>query len=355
MMLSFSEFSIDSEALELYIDGNGVAIDERNITLLLTLAQAYPEHCSKQDCLSLIWPDTVVSDMSLSKLVSDTRKLFSQAGYQGPLIHTVHGRGYRLEQVLGKQLMAQAELKKAELEQAELEQVELKQAELAQQSQQQALLHKQRANKAEQKGTVERAEDKPQPAASHPQRKAGLNWLPVWWENVAKLVIAFLLLLGLILQFWHVSRPSHEHGNSVTLEHNEPVKQLVYSEQHGSIGRVLWVDDHPENNLLEKAFFEQKGIGVYNTVTSEEALMLLSMYSYQAVISDMGRHGDSLAGLKLLQSIRASGNKTPFYLYTYVESAGVVDAIYKSGGQAVVLDSESLYNLVLAHFEPEKR
>ncbi|ABZ75332.1 transcriptional regulator, CadC [Shewanella halifaxensis HAW-EB4] len=329
MKLTFSEFSIDSETFELHVGNQSVAIDERNVTLLLILAQSYPEHCSKQDCLSQIWQETVVSDMSLSKLVSDTRKLFNQAGYQGPLIQTVHGRGYRLEHVLGKQLVAPVPLE----------------------------LQNQAQESDAAQGTVE-PEKSAQSAEPPLQQKTQTSNQSAWWENLAKALIALLLVIGLIFQFWHASSPSHQHVSGSSHEHVDglnhdkaPARQLAYSELNGATGRILWVDDHPENNLVEKAFFEQKGIGVYSTVTSEEALMLLSMYHYQAVISDMGRHGDSLAGLKLLQSIRASGNKTPFYLYTYVESAGVVDAIDESGGQAVVLDSESLYKLVLSHVE----
>lgn len=318
MKLTFSEFSIDSETFELHVGNQSMAIDERNIALLSILAQRYPEHCSKQECLALIWQETVVSDMSLSKLVSDTRKLFSKAGYQGPLIQTVHGRGYRLAHVLGRQIKTQSE------------QTRRDQSELP------------RPDDPAQERKAEPVEIEPSSASSPLSHDPVRSNLPSWWENYAKLVIALLLIIGLVFQFWHVTSPEHDKPATT---------QLSYSEPNGAIGRILWVDDNPANNLVEKAYFEQKNIGVYNTVTSQEALMLLSMYNYQAVISDMGRHGDSLAGLKLLQAIRAEGNNTPFYLYTYIESPGLVDAIYESGGQAVVLDSESLYQLVLNHFE----
>lgn len=301
MKLSFSEFTIDNEAAELQVNGNVFALDERNIALIQLLANHYPEHCSKQDCLDKIWVGTVVSDMSLSKLVSDTRKAFSNAGYSGPLIQTVHGRGYRLEHTLGKQL-----------------------------SKSQPAVE-----------TTSTPQDKPHSAAPFVERRK--RPAPTsWWEVFAKVLVALLLVLGLLFQFWQSN--DHQHEPTAT------TRDLNYSEPNAALGRVLWVDDHPENNLVEKAFLESKNVGVYTTVTSEEALMLLSMYNYQAIISDMGRHGDSLAGLKLLQAVRAAGYDTDFYLYTYVESPGVSDAIFKSGGQAVVIDSDTLYQLVLAHF-----
>lgn len=332
MTLSFNEFSINTEALELQVAGHVVAIDERNIALLQTLAQHYPEHCSKQECLALIWPETIVSDMSLSKLVSDTRKLFNQAGYSGPLIQTVHGRGYRLDHALGKQLQAYDAVKANQFEthiEHSTHTPYTPQQGVPQSTSSQLLNSPSRSgeNQLNQGDNLQSA------------RSMSVTRQPSWWEIFAKVLIALVLVLGLMFQLWQ--------GGSLNVE---PQRQLTYSEPQGAIGRILWIDDHPENNLVEKAYFEQRNIGVYNTVTSEEALMLLTMYNYQAVISDMGRHGDPLAGLKLLQSMRENGHPTPFYLYTYVESAGLVDAIYESGGQAVIVDSESLYQLVLSHF-----
>ncbi|MCL1050451.1 winged helix-turn-helix domain-containing protein [Shewanella abyssi] len=305
MKLSFSEFSIDCETAELLVNGANIAIDERNIMLIQLLAQSYPEYCSKQDCLDKIWVGTVVSDMSLSKLVSDTRKIFAKAGYSGPLIQTVHGRGYRLEHELGKQLSQ----------------------------------HKNSDDVAA--GPSSAVSNNPSSSAPFVERRKKVTSIS-WWEIFAKVLIALLLVLAIIFQFWQ----GGVNSDSSTTQ----TKSLSYSEPAGAVGRVLWVDDHPENNLVEKAYLEERNIGVYNTVTAEEALMLLSMYKYQVVVSDMGRHGDPLAGLKLLQAIRAAGHDTDFYLYTYVDSPGVNDAIFQSGGQAVVIDVDTLYGLILAHF-----
>ncbi|MFT5789655.1 MAG: DNA-binding winged helix-turn-helix (wHTH) protein/CheY-like chemotaxis protein [Shewanella sp.] len=301
MKLSFSEFSIDCETAELFINGKTYAMDERNIMLIQLLANSYPEYCSKQDCLDKIWVGTVVSDMSLSKLVSDTRKIFSKAGYSGPLIQTVHGRGYRLEHVLAKQLSQLTEINDA----------------------------------------PQTAQETASTSTAFIERRKKVTPIS-WWEIFAKVLIALLLVLALIFKFLL----GGANSDSVTTS----TRNFNYSEPEKALGRVLWVDDHPENNLAAKAYLEEKNIGVYSTVTSEEALMLLSMYNYQAVISDMGRHGDSLAGLKLLQAIRAAGYDTDFYLYTYVDSPGVSDAIFQSGGQAVVIDTDTLYELILAHF-----
>lgn len=83
-----------------------------------------------------------------------------------------------------------------------------------------------------------------------------------------------------------------------------------------SIGRILWVDDHPSNNSYEKRFFEEHRISVHEAITSEDALRLLAMYDYHVLISDMGRGDDRLAGLKLTEQLRRRGNATPVVIYT---------------------------------------
>ncbi|MEC4724427.1 winged helix-turn-helix domain-containing protein [Shewanella sp. D64] len=110
MYTRFDEFSINTKTLELLIGRELVQLDERFFLLFRLLIEYYPAHCGKQQCLDYIWPNTVVSDMSLAKLVSNTRKLFKQAGCEVSIIQTVHGRGYRLSKELGLQLCSQNSL-----------------------------------------------------------------------------------------------------------------------------------------------------------------------------------------------------------------------------------------------------
>src|SRR5690606_38099283 len=53
---------------------------------------------------------------------------------------------------------------------------------------------------------------------------------------------------------------------------------LQRGEPADAAGRILWVDDHPENNVREKRFFEQRKIAVYQVTASEEVPPLLAMY-----------------------------------------------------------------------------
>lgn len=129
------------------------------------------------------------------------------------------------------------------------------------------------------------------------------------------------------------------------------VSPLKIGEASDSIGRVLWIDDHPENNVKEKRHLEARRIAVYNVRSSEDALKLLAMYKYDAVISDMGRNGNPLAGLELVRDMRARKDFTPFVLYTILPSKAQRDLLAQYGGQGVAVTPEGLYSFILPEFE----
>lgn len=83
-----------------------------------------------------------------------------------------------------------------------------------------------------------------------------------------------------------------------------------------AVATLLWVDDHPDNNLLEVEYFKRRKIAVHLAVNTEDALKLLAMNRYDLVISDLGRGPDRLAGLTLVEALRQKGNRTPFMIYT---------------------------------------
>lgn len=124
-------------------------------------------------------------------------------------------------------------------------------------------------------------------------------------------------------------------------------RPLKIAEASDVMGRILWVDDHPENNIAEKRFLEEQRMAVYNVTSSEDALKLLAMYHYDAVVSDMGRNGNPLAGLDLVKAMRARGDHTPFYLYTILPSRAQRDLLDQHGGQGVAVTSEGLYGFLL--------
>jgi DNA-binding response OmpR family regulator len=129
----------------------------------------------------------------------------------------------------------------------------------------------------------------------------------------------------------------------------------VIGDAPDAVGRVLWVDDHPQNNIYEKRFFESHRIAVHNVTTSADALRLLAMNDYRVVISDMGRGEDRLAGLKLVGQMRAQGDDTPLIIYTVRPDRPDAqqaqrEMIADAGAQGVVLTPQEVRSAILRLF-----
>ncbi len=163
--------------------------------------------------------------------------------------------------------------------------------------------------------------------------------------HVAIILLAAAAAGGTAL--WIATRPGE----------TQPVAErpLLRGEPADAVGRVLWVDDNPDNNAEERRALEARKIAVYQVTTSEEALSLLAMYEYRAVISDMNRAGKPLAGLDLVREMRRRRDATPFFLYTFVPSAAQHDLLAEAGGQGAAVTPEELYAAVLPLFGPPGR
>ena len=175
------------------------------------------------------------------------------------------------------------------------------------------------------------------PAAPAPAPAAGPDGArKPWVARAAGLALLFALVAALAL-VW-------SRGDGAPADRAEGLK---IGEPADVTGRVLWVDDHPENNESERAFLVAHKVAVYDVTSSTDALKLLAMYKYDAVISDMGRNGEPLAGIELVKAMRARGDVTPFYLYTILPSKAQRDLLADSGGQGVAVTPEGLYAFVL--------
>jgi CheY-like chemotaxis protein len=91
-------------------------------------------------------------------------------------------------------------------------------------------------------------------------------------------------------------------------------------------GRILWVDDAPENNLLEIQALRMLGVAIDIATTNEEAGRYLKSVRYDLVLSDIDRvspteNGD--VGLAMPQVIRAAGRQVElaYYIGTKTDDA----------------------------------
>ena len=102
MYFEFARYLVDTDNLKLYHSFNLISDDEKTIKLLGFLCDAYPEVAEKEQLIDKLWPDQVVTDWSLSKLVSDVRQLLDSLDGDQNLIKTIRGRGFRLNTEVSK-------------------------------------------------------------------------------------------------------------------------------------------------------------------------------------------------------------------------------------------------------------
>lgn len=97
---------------------------------------------------------------------------------------------------------------------------------------------------------------------------------------------------------------------------NSRIPPLVTHDAADAVATILWVDDHPNNNKPEADYLKGRKIAVHVTESTEDALRLLHMNSYQLVVSDLGRGEDRLAGLKMTKALRKQAIRVPVIIYT---------------------------------------
>jgi tetratricopeptide (TPR) repeat protein len=78
---------------------------------------------------------------------------------------------------------------------------------------------------------------------------------------------------------------------------------------------ILWVDDHPENNVRETAELERMGAVVTASVSTEEGMAALREGAYQVVLTDMVRGREPEAGLDFLRRLGRDRVTTPVIVY----------------------------------------
>ncbi|MEU2563668.1 response regulator [Streptomyces longispororuber] len=68
-------------------------------------------------------------------------------------------------------------------------------------------------------------------------------------------------------------------------------------------GRILWVDDHPENNGALISLFRSLDMVVDTARSTSEGLVALRHGSYDILLSDIDRDGDPQAGIHMLREL----------------------------------------------------
>ncbi|WP_336650376.1 response regulator [Kocuria rosea] len=109
---------------------------------------------------------------------------------------------------------------------------------------------------------------------------------------------------------------------------------------------LLWVDDHPENNLYERQAFEALGLRVEIARSTDEALSLMRRKIFALIISDMGRGTDRTAGYTLLARVRELGSNVPFLIYAGERTPEHIAEAGRRGAQGSTNSPSELMQMV---------
>jgi pimeloyl-ACP methyl ester carboxylesterase/DNA-binding winged helix-turn-helix (wHTH) protein len=95
MLYMFEKFTLDSDRLQLRVDGAAIAVEPQVFDLLLYLIENRQRVVSKDDLIASVWGGRVVSDSTLDSRVNAARKALGDSGKQQRFIRTMARKGIR--------------------------------------------------------------------------------------------------------------------------------------------------------------------------------------------------------------------------------------------------------------------
>jgi CheY-like chemotaxis protein len=105
--------------------------------------------------------------------------------------------------------------------------------------------------------------------------------------------------------------------------------------------RVLWIDDHPENNSWERRSLEGFGVVFVTVQTTTSALAVLAREPFDVIISDIGRDSGP-TGLAALPALQAAAPHLPVIFYVGDLIPGT-----PAGAFGIANDPEELLHLLM--------
>jgi len=95
--LQFGHFTFDAGARLLTQAGEPVHLTAKAIDLFSLVTAKHPDAVAKKDIHANLWPDTFVSDVSLTTLIFELRTALGESARKPKFIRTVHGFGYAFQ------------------------------------------------------------------------------------------------------------------------------------------------------------------------------------------------------------------------------------------------------------------
>ncbi len=94
MRFKFDQFVIDGDRRTLMRDDREVHVAPKTFDFLVCLLGRAPNAVSKAELMATLWPDTHVSDATLTGVVADAREAVGDDGRAPKTIRTLHRFGY---------------------------------------------------------------------------------------------------------------------------------------------------------------------------------------------------------------------------------------------------------------------
>ena len=98
MRLFLGPVTLDTDRRQVFRGDEPLHVSAKAFQLLQLLAENRPRALSKDELQQALWPDTFVSDTSLTTLVNELRAGLGESAREPRLIRTVHGFGYAFEE-----------------------------------------------------------------------------------------------------------------------------------------------------------------------------------------------------------------------------------------------------------------
>lgn len=112
--------------------------------------------------------------------------------------------------------------------------------------------------------------------------------------------------------------------------------------------RVLWVDDHPLNNLFERQALASMGVFADSYTSNHDAEEAMGLGVFDLVISDIGRDGANETGWDLLRIFRQRWPSVPFVFYVGDDRREQRDLAVQQGATGLTAKPDELMHLVVA-------
>jgi DNA-binding winged helix-turn-helix (wHTH) protein len=94
MRVRFGECVLDSETRQLSVRGKAVHLSPKAFQILELLLENRPKALSKSEIHEHLWPDTFVSEGTLTSLLAEVRSATGDSARDSRFVRTVHGFGY---------------------------------------------------------------------------------------------------------------------------------------------------------------------------------------------------------------------------------------------------------------------